>query len=794
MLKKCFFATSLAVVGIMTAGAQQLMTTTSGTPEPQVVTITALTDNIIKVTNAPVGVDVPESKISMPLSDPFGGSIISEGPTQVLVTPSGVVATLDNVTGAVVISTRTGKSIFDEGVRTLADGKRQLSIVTPGNQSLYGAGERGHKLNMAGDTLVVYNRQNYGYTEGDPRIKQMNITMPLVLSSAGYALLFDDYAAAEMALTNPLVYTTESRYPITYYFINGVNSDFDASLQNLTTELTRLTGRQKLPPLWSMGYITSKYGYKNEAETRDIVKTLKEAGYPLDGVVLDLYWFGKEEDMGILDWDKTNFPDHQKMLADLKEQGINLITVSEPYVLKNGRAIDNYNDLAAKGLFVRDSVGDPGKVTIWVGSGGMFDVSNPDTRQWLSDRYRKLTDEGTTGWWGDLGEPEMHPDTLVHYNGLGAREYHNLYGNDWSSIIYELFDSIYPDTRLMTLMRGGTTGLQKYSVFPWSTDVSRSWGGLQPQVKIMLNSGLSGLGYMSHDVGGFAVDPANPTDPELYVRWLQLGTFSPILRTHSSYMAEPTCYPEYKDIMLPLIKARYQWLPYNYTLAFSNAASGRPLVRPLNFYGNKSGIPDIEDEYLWGRDILVAPVLNQGAIERSVTFPDGKWLDITNPDKIYEGGQTITYPAPLSVLPMFVRAGSIIPMADYEMQNTRDYTTSKYTLNFYPVDGESDGYIFEDDMTTPNTLAEGRYTVLNFNADTTPSLIRIDFTATNGSDSYVSPNPDKELTLVVHNTGKIKKATFNGKKVAVNYNAKTRTATIKLNWNITKLASLELTR
>lgn len=792
-MTKFYLIAALAAATSLNAAAQQLTATTAG-DNPQMVTVTALTKNIIRVTNAPAGSELPESKITIPLADEFDGDIFVSGSTQLLVTASGVSVTLDNTTGAVTISGGADRSVIDTGVRVEADGKRTMSLAVPGGQSFYGAGERGYHYNLAGDTLTVFNRQNYGYTGSDPRAKQMNITMPLLLSSAGYALLFDDYAAAEIEVNNPIVYTTESRYPITYYFINGVDAESRASLAALTAELTRLTGRQKLPPLWSMGYITSKYGYKNEAETRDIVASLKKNGYPLDGVVLDLYWFGREEDMGYLDWDETNFPDHRKMLADLKAEGINLITVSEPYLLKNGRGIDNYNELAEKGMLVRDSLGNPGKVTIWVGHGGMFDVSNPDTRQWLSDRYRRLTDEGTTGWWGDLGEPEMHPDTLVHYNGLGAREYHNLYGNEWSSIISELFDSVYPDRRLMTLMRGGTTGLQRYSVFPWSTDVSRSWGGLEPQVRIMLNSGLSGLGYMSHDVGGFAVDPANPTDPELYVRWLQLGTFSPILRTHSSYMAEPICYPEYEEILLPLIKMRYQWLPYNYTLAFLNAAIGHPLVRPLNFYGNDSNLPDIDDEYLWGRDVLVAPVLEQGAESREIFFPDGTWVDISDPTRVYHGGDRIVYPAPLSVLPLFVRGGAFIPAADYEMTNTLDYDTSRYTINFYPTEGESDGIIFEDDMTTPSTLDEGRFTVLNFNADTTADQIRINFTATNGSNDYEPANPVKEITLIIHNTDKITRATFNDKKVSASYDAKTRTATLRLRWDIGQPATLLLTR
>ena len=438
-----------------------------------------------------------------------------------------------------------------------------------------------------------------------------------------------------------------------------------------------------------------------------MVDTLKRAGYPLDGIVLDLYWYGKEEDMGRLAWDQQQWPDHKKMLADLKARDVNTVIISQPYILRNGRGLENYNELASKGLLVKDSTGGPQEVKIWVGEGGMFDVSNPDTRSWLRERYKTLTLEGVGGWWGDLGEPEVHPETGIHANGLSAREYHNLYGNDWSSVISDLFASEFPDRRLMTMMRGGTTGLQRYSVYPWSTDVSRSWGGLQPQITIMLNSGLSGLGYMSHDVGGFAIDPEAPYDPELYVRWLQLGTFSPILRTHAQATAEPYNYPDQQHIILPLIKERYRWLPYNYTLAYENASQGLPLVRPLNFYSPGSDrFDDITDEYLWGRDILVAPVMTQGATRRTIVLPDGLWVDYNNPGRLYNGGDTVTYPAPLEVLPLFVRAGAIIPQADYGMQSTEDYRTDRYTINYYPYLGKSEYTLFEDDRKSPGSLDE----------------------------------------------------------------------------------------
>ena len=134
------------------------------------------------------------------------------------------------------------------------------------------------------------------------------------------------------------------------------------------------------------------------------------------------------------------------MLAKLKKQGVNLVAISQPYVLRNGKGVDNFNELSAKGMLGKDSIGGTKDVKIWVGEGGMLDVSNPDTRAWLRERYRRLTDEGITGWWGDLGEPEVHPDGMRHANGLSNREYHNFYGNDWSSIINELFREEYPDT------------------------------------------------------------------------------------------------------------------------------------------------------------------------------------------------------------------------------------------------------------------------------------------------------------------------------------------------------------
>ncbi|MCM1522223.1 MAG: DUF5110 domain-containing protein [Muribaculaceae bacterium] len=777
----------MAAASWLTAPAAEVIDVT--TAQGRHLTIDVVTPDIIRVTNLAKGekdfrsLDPAVSSAG----DVHAPKVDSFGNMRTFTTSAGVTVRADVSTGAVDITAGGGRSVYDNGVRTMADGKQRMELSTMGSGSFYGAGERGYSFNLAGDTLVMYNKQNYGYTADETRIKQMNISMPLFLSSTGYAIVFDDYAAAEMVMENPIVYITESPDPVSWYFVNSTGT-----LASLTTNLSQLTGRQELPPLWSLGYITSKYGYHTEDETLGVVDTLKRAGYPLDGVVLDLYWYGKEEDMGRLAWDPEQWPHHKEMLSSLKKDGVNTVIISQPYVLSNGRGLDNFNELSSKGLLLKDSLGNLQDVKIWVGDGGMFDVSNPETRAWLRNRYKDLTLEGVGGWWGDLGEPEVHPESGLHANGKTTRQYHNKYGNDWSQIIYDLYKEEFPDTRLMTMMRGGTTGLQRYSVFPWSTDVSRSWGGMQPQVNIMLNSGLSGLGYMSHDVGGFAINPDAPYDPELYVRWLQLGTFSPVLRTHAQATAEPYNYPDQQHIILPLIKERYRWLPYNYTLAYENASQGLPLVRPLNFYTpGSSKYDDISDEYLWGRDVLVAPVMTKGATERKVILPEGLWADYRDPSRFYSGGDTVTVAAPLDVIPLFVRAGAFIPTADYDMNNTGDLRADRLTVNYYPYLGESEYTMYEDNPLSTTSLQSGEYRLITFKGDAQLNELTVDVSA---KGTYPGAPQAKELKFVIHLfDGKPTEVLLDGRKAkGWKFNDADKTFTITTKWNTDKKLKLEI--
>ncbi len=664
---------------------------------------------------------------------------------------------VDRATGRVTFLDAEGNEILTEtdGVDNNGPTKR---ITLDGSKAgrLYGAGERGHRPTLNGDTLTMYNRQNYGYTKNDPRISQMGISVPYFASDRGFGILFDDYNRASLTLGDTITYESATPRALSYYFINSPAKD----LADVAANYSQLTGLQPLPPFWSLGYITSKYGYHNQQEALGAIDSLKTRGYPVDGIVLDLYWYGVESDMGRLAWDSVQWPDHKAMLDELKAKGVNLIPISQPYVNKKG-AIDNYNFLSERSMLARDAEGNTHDVTTWVGDAGMLDVSNPETRDWLWSRYSDLTADGIAGWWGDLGEPEVHPESIRHANGQTATEYHNVYGNEWSRLIYEGLRRDYPDMRPILLMRGGTAGLQRYGVVPWTTDVSRSWGGFGPQVNLMLSAGLSGLGYMSSDIGGFAVDREHPLDPELYVRWLQMGTFTPTLRTHAQLKPEPYHYPEMEKISKEWIKMRYQWLPYNYTLAYENSRYGLPLARPLNFRGDNEGddYAAVNDEYLWGDEVLVAPVMTDKARQRTVLFPAGEWISWWNPTQKYKGGKSYTVAAPLDKMPLFVKAGSFIPQYERPIENVEQYDPTFLSVRYYASPQKSEYTLFEDDRKSPTSIEDGEYALIKFEADRKDGATEIRISTEGG---YKGMPESKMIELSVIGVAQPKEIVWNG--------------------------------
>ncbi|WP_250463521.1 TIM-barrel domain-containing protein [Microbulbifer litoralis] len=609
-------------------------------------------------------------------------------------------------------------------------------------EKLLGGGERVLGMDRRGQRLPLYNKAHYGYTTES---SQMYFGLPAVMSSNKYLLLFDNSASGAMDLgaSEEDVLQFEAAAGRTSYIV--VAGD---SYPQLIEHYVDVSGRQPLPPRWALGNFASRFGYHTEKEVRDTVEKFADEDFPLDALVLDLYWFGPDVQghMGNLAWDRNAFPEPEKMLADLKERGIQTILVTEPFVLTSSK---RWDDAVAANALAKNLAGDPKRFDFFFGNTGLVDVFSKDGRDWFWNIYHGLYQQGVAGWWGDLGEPEVHPADTVHAIGT-ADEVHNAYGHRWAQLLFERQTENYPGRRPFIMMRAGFAGSQRYGMIPWTGDVSRSWGGLKPQVELSLQMGLLGFGYTHSDLGGFA--GGEEFDRELYIRWLQYGVFQPVYRPHAQeeIAPEPVFHDrKTRDIVRDYVKLRYRLLPYNYTLAFENSRTGMPLMRPLFFENEKdTDLIDYREAYLWGDAFLVAPVTDAGVDRVEVKLPGGVWFDYWS-DEQYSG-DAAQVDVELETIPVLVRAGAFVPTVD-DLDNTRDYSSKTLNLDYYahPTATRSSGSVYEDDGQTVDAYGRGEYQMLEFNAER--SADGIDFRFTSEGDGYHGAPEQRRIHLNIHN-------------------------------------------
>lgn len=574
------------------------------------------------------------------------------------------------------------------------------------NEAYFGGGFRTQDLNLRGKRFNLYNQAQYGYSNG---AMNLNISIPFFVSSRGYGILFDNHRGGVVDLGNSdnTVFSAEFEGgPMRYWLVPG--SNYKQLLENYTA----LTGRQELPPLWSLGYIQSRYGYQTEVEARHVVTQMQQQDFPLSALVLDLFWFGSPATMGNLNWDNTRFPNPTAMISDWRSSGVKTILITETYFTQNST---NFSSAATNGYFATTASGQPFVIgNFWAGSSALLDLTNPALRPWFMNFYQQRAAEGVEGWWCDLGEPERHPNDMLHLGGP-ARRIHNLYSLLWAEWLHTHYKQQYPNKRLFNLIRSGYSGMQRYSTFPWTGDIQRSWSGLQAQIPAMIHMGMSGVGYMHSDIGGFT---GGGQDNELYARWQQLGAFQPIQRAHGEGVPpEPIFYPNnIKVIVREFAKLRMRLLPYNYTLAWENSQSGLPLVRPLflELDGFSSLYSQVNDQFLWGKNLLVAPVMAAGQTSRPVVLPPGRWFDWWT-DQAYNGGATVTITAPLSRMPLLVRGDAFLPMTA-AVNSTEQYTSDTLEVHYYPADSSklASYTLFLDDGSSRNSLVTNQFRTMAF--------------------------------------------------------------------------------
>ncbi len=693
---------------------------------------------------------------------------ISENEETIKLTTSGLTVTVTKTPFQILYSYKNKFLISERKGYVKNEESEVLDFNLTAEEILFGGGARALGMDRRGNRLQLYNRAHYGY---ETHSELMNFTIPLVYSSNLYAIHFDNapigYLDLDSKKDNSLQYETISGRK-TYQV---VASD---SWKDLVNQYTNLTGKQPLIPRWALGNFSSRFGYHSQEETIHTIDKFIEEEIPVDAVILDLYWFGKgmKGTMGNFEFLKDSFPNPRKMIADLKGKGVKTILITEPFVLTTS---NKWDEAVEKNILGLNDKGEPYKYDFYFGNTGIIDIFKPEGKQWFWDIYQKFAGYGVAGWWGDLGEPEVHPSDLLHATGT-ADEVHNIYGHNWAKLIFEGYKENFPNERPFILMRAGYSGSQHYGLIPWSGDVSRSWGGLQSQPEIALQMGMQGLGYMHSDLGGFA--GAN-LDNELYTRWLQYGVFQPIYRPHAQedVPSEPVFKePVTKGLAKKSIELRYSLLPYNYTLAFENNQKGTPLMRPLFFEEtNNVEIYTNDKTYMWGKNILVSPVVKPGLKVQDVYFPSNvHWFNFYTNEKV-EGGKTVSVQLVEESIPTYVRGGAFIPMIQ-PIQNTTQYNLNSFDLHFYfdKTVKESEDMLYNDDGETSNAFEKGLYEILNFESNFKNNKLCIEIETKLGENYQFS---SKEINLIIHSISKKPKRV---KGSNFNWNEKKNTLTIKV--------------
>ncbi|MFA6457631.1 MAG: TIM-barrel domain-containing protein, partial [Bacteroidota bacterium] len=520
--------------------------------------------------------------------------------------------------------------------------------------------------------------------------------------------------------------------------------------------------------------------------------------------VLDLKWF---ERMGDISWNESLWPNHETMVTDFLSRGIKTILITEPYIIQPSK---NFIEADANGYLAKDSTGKTFLMEKWWScnfgcNSSLLDLTNPAAQQWWWSKHVNAFGAHVAGIWTDLGEPERHPEEMHHFLGSTVK-IHNIYNLLWAKTIYEGFSQIRPNERVFNVSRSGYAGVQRYGVMPWSGDVSRTFVGLEVQMPILLGMGMSGIAYQNSDIGGYS---RMPTTPELYIRWMQFGTFCPIARAHGAgetvngFPTEPWMFgAEAETICRDFIRLRYRLLPYIYTLAHQNYESGMPFARPLFWLDpNDEKLSNESSSYLWGDAFLVSPVVKAGQRKKELYLPKGTWINYWTED-IVAGGKSVIVAAPLNQMPIFVKQGSIVPMAQ-NMNYSDERPLDTLTLHVYPdLKGEVSYSLYEDDGTTRD-YQSGKFATTVFSqkmsvADGASTMV---LTAGETKGNFIPQLNSRVYIFVVHGIVKkpssvmvngmtLKGRTTSGPKVS--YDKKLKRLTVSISTRLDTAATISL--
>ncbi len=604
--------------------------------------------------------------------------------------------------GNLVVGDDPGNPVrFDRVTGEFAATKRRTSEV----ETYYGFGEKAFiEMSRNGKYIVNWNTDTFAYPIGTDPIYQSIPFFYALNDGKAYGLYFNNTFRSffDMGKTSPDRYAFGANGGELDYFV--FTGGKERSPKKVLADYANLTGKTPLPPIWALGNQQSRWSYFPEKRVREIADGFRKNKIPADVLYLDIDYM---DEYRVFTWDKKRFPDPPKLLSDLKKDGFKTVLIIDPGV-KVDANYHAYADGKQKGIFVKNPDGSELNRDVWPKASAFPDFTDPKGREWFASFYRQHLDEGVAGFWTDMNEPGVfmteksarpeifhHPEKTFPYDTPHAgdglpdthRRYHNVYGMQMARATFDGVKKLAPEKRPFVLTRAGFAGVQRYAAV-WTGDNYSAWEHLALSIPMLANMSVSGVPFVGADVGGFQDMPT----AELYTRWLQAAVLTPFLRSHSVGWVgnkEPWEFgDEFTKINRASVELRYQFLPYIYSLFREHERSGAPVMRPLwyEFPADRQTYL-INDQYMLGSDILVAPVVKDGMRTRGIYLPAGEgWIDWWNGEKL-ESGKTHYPQTPLDKLPVYIRVGSVVPTQNV-IQHTGEMPSAVITLNIAAGIGE----------------------------------------------------------------------------------------------------------
>ncbi len=635
----------------------------------------------------------------------------------------------------------------------------QQSFILDEDEVIYGLGQhQSGKMNQRGQRLRL--EQN-----------NMEIAIPYFSSVKGYGVYWDTYSITTFDDT-PMgtSFTSEAGEAIDYYFLYGKDGDGNVAL------FRELTGQAKLAPLWTFGFWQCKERYKSADEVVDVVKKYRDLKVPLDAIVQDWKYWGEEPyEWNALGFNNPAFSNYPQMFASLKEMNAKMMISVWP---STGDSTLIHKELDSMGaLFPMQTSPREAKV---------YDVWNKDARDlFWSHMNRNMFEPGMSAWWLDGPEPEFYNTTPGDFNvptGEGVlRNVRNTYPLFVSKGVYENQRAVTDSKRVYILTRSAFAGLQRYGAGSWSGDIRASWDVFRKQIPAGLNFSMCAIPYWNTDIGawhpyGYVYNTAN-TDPgyqEIYCRWFQFAAFNPMMRAHGTgspreiYQFGERGYWAF-DVQEQYINLRYSMLPYIYSTAWQTTKNGYSFLRHMSMEApSDKETYLLDDQFMFGQAFLVAPVLEDGVgedrvVNRSLYLPDNStWTDFWTNEK-HQGGQTVTKAAPIDIIPLYVKAGSIVPFTTEKVQYATEKRWNRLEIRIYAgADGQF--VLYEDEFDNYN-YEKGEYTEIPFTWDDATKTLTIGERA----GSYPDMLKKRDFVITVAGEKARKTVRYSGKKTSIKF-------------------------